>query len=326
MIKIYATNGGANYMKNDEKSKQFFSLMDVGIERRKVDNIPVRIILTQERIYPIEVECPIDENSFCIVSLLEYTHDMSIAAVEYSRYEILIKGIHEDICTRRGSEREIEYPTHDEVKEWTIAEWEFLELCTYVSRRCVSDKFPSAGNRHDIVDRDIRTYEWACRDTIVEGFLLCSEPEHTSNLTIGITFEFHAEKLLEFLTILRGSWADSLEIEGIPRACERSEVSIDFSIVFLRRDMRHLDEHESRLPVREGDFWNWCRKEVRESGKKEKEKRKYSGKWKKDETISFHEDHKIPLSSKKYSKEGNEKSEYDRLKYWLYWGKYSCKK
>ena len=162
---------------------------------------------------------------------------MSITTVEYNGYEILIEGIHEDICTRRGSEREIQHPTYDKVKEWALPERELLKLRSYVSRRGIVDNLSSADNGHDIVDRDIRTYERPCRDAIVEGFLLCSEPEHTSNLTIGITFEFHAEKLLEFLVIIRTSWTDSLEIEGISRACERSEASIDLSIVFLRRDM-----------------------------------------------------------------------------------------
>lgn len=73
-------------------------------------------------------------------------------------------------------------------------------------------------------------------------------------MTIRVTFELDSEKFLEFLIIVRTSWADSLEIERISRACERSEASVDFRIVFLCRDMRHLDKYYRRLPVRESDL------------------------------------------------------------------------
>lgn len=104
IIMIYTVNGGPNYMKNRGKTKRFFTLSYVGIEWSIIDDIPVPISLSQEGIYPFEVQCSVDEDCFCIRSFLEERDDMGIPTIEDSREEILIEGIHEDICTCGSSQ------------------------------------------------------------------------------------------------------------------------------------------------------------------------------------------------------------------------------
>ena len=90
-------------MKTLEKTKQFFRLWHIGIQRRKVDDVPVRILRFQECIHSIKVKCTIDKNGFCISAFSKSRNEMPISRIEDRSHEIRIEGFYQDITVCRGS-------------------------------------------------------------------------------------------------------------------------------------------------------------------------------------------------------------------------------